>query len=122
MKYLLLISLFLFFACNTSKDIVSVPNPPATTEPIVLNLEYEGESLPAMQLDKLIEAELKILDPSGKLYPQNLLYTPIPGERGSLIKILPYNGEEIPAMHIDNSTLRNIRNKKGTILLPQVIE
>lgn len=122
MKYFLFSSLLILIACKSSRDMENVQILSVPQEQIVLNFDYEGEPLPAMQLDRLAEAELKIISPNTKIYHQDLLYSPKPGEPGALYKNLPYDGEEIPAIHLDNSTLRNIRNTRGTIVVPPVIE
>jgi hypothetical protein len=148
MKFLILFSLFLFFSCKTSKDIVSASNSTPSSNQVELNLDYEGKMMPAMQLDKLAEAQLKTVDPSLIFIMETplsdldykeeeipaihleklpikgleLIYIPKPDEPASLYKILPYNGEEIPAIHLDNSTFDKIRGTKGMIIVPKVIE
>lgn len=147
MKISLLFALLLFFSCKTNKKLGSIPVPDRSSEPIVLNLDYEGEMLPAMQLDKLAEAQLKTVDPAlvfiidppllnldykGEEIPAmhleklplkglETIYIPKPGEPASLYKIMPYDGEEIPAIHIENSTLHKIRGTKGSVTVPNKV-
>jgi hypothetical protein len=122
MKYLLFLSLFLFFSCKSGKDLGNISSPASAPEPVVLNLDYEGETLHAMQIGIVNQAQMKVVAPEGKVNPRTLLYIAEPGEPITLYKNLPYDGEEIPAIHIDNATFDKIRSTKGVFVVPKVID
>lgn len=148
MKYCPLLGLLLFFSCMTNKDMVNNHASVSDKDQIILNPDYEGEMIPAMQLDKLAEAQFKTVDPSSRMVIEpsllNLeyqgedipaihleqlqtknfetIYFPVPGELASPSKIMPYDGEEIPAIHLDNSTFMKIKKTESLLVVPKVKE